>query len=235
MESAAAPVVRKLLQENFVLSDQERSDLLFFLSFFVTRVPLFRNRVEGLIADVGRKMLLMSAHHPDYFAKTLREAHKGKRNFTPEEIEELRQWTLDDTRYRVRGSLTASLAMGMQLTMETVFPLFNDMKWAFLQSSHPNHFVTSDSPVSWIDPRISNPIYGYGLANKNIEVTFPLGPELCLLDTWEGRTGPVHILPRGVERLNWRRAAFADRYVFANCRELAEVAVRIRSESQPAK
>jgi Protein of unknown function (DUF4238) len=80
VESAAAPVVRTLLAGQYAITGEERANLLFFVAFFVTRIPQFRNRVENFIGEIGRKMLIMSAHHPEHFERSVREAHQARKS-----------------------------------------------------------------------------------------------------------------------------------------------------------
>src|SRR5262245_27916750 len=55
LESAAAPVIRKLLATPEAgLEGQDRADLLFFMAFFIIRVPYFRNMIEKFAADVAK-------------------------------------------------------------------------------------------------------------------------------------------------------------------------------------
>jgi hypothetical protein len=188
IESVAAPAVRKLLRAEFDLSGQEREDLLFFMAFFATRVPFFRNTIEQFFGEVGKMVLVMSTAHPEYFERTMREAHKGKTEFSSEEIEELRQWTMDDRNYTIRAAPSLSLAAMLESALDTVYPVFGQMRWLILRATGSERFVTCDSPVSWVDPTPRPPFYsGHGLAMRKVEVTFPAGPEVALLGTWEGQ------------------------------------------------
>jgi hypothetical protein len=58
LESAAAPVIKKLLaSDDAALEGQDRADLLFFMAFFVVRVPFFRNMLEKFAADMAKMVL----------------------------------------------------------------------------------------------------------------------------------------------------------------------------------
>lgn len=206
--------------------------LLFFMAFFVTRVPFFRNLFENSMGEVMRMRLRMAAQDRDYFEQMAKKAYEGKRELTPEEIEKARQWVLKGSGYTVREAPEVSLGIGMQLAMETIYPLFSEMRWSFLQADSGDHFITCDSPVSWFDPTPRPPISGgHGLAMRNVEVTFPIGTELCLLGTWEGPTGLLGVRP-DVEVANRRRVAFAERYIFADSGDRARWAVGTRRQME---
>ncbi len=65
LESAAAPVIKKLVtSDDAGLEGQDRADLLYFMTFFVVRVPIFRSMLEKSAADLVKMMLQESAGHP---------------------------------------------------------------------------------------------------------------------------------------------------------------------------
>ncbi len=216
-ESAAAPVINKLLRGERVLGEREREDLFCFMAFLVTRVPFFRDLMERMAGNVHKSVLKVVASQSDYFAWAVRKAHKNKRTFTSEEIEKTRQWTLDEKNYTVHGSPAFSLGMGLEMAMDVVYPLFRQMRWAVLRCADGRCFITSDCPIAWVDPT-PRPAFlaGHGLLMPNVEVTFPLGPGLCLLGTWDGREGSFEVREKIVAEFNRRRVAFAERYAFAS-------------------
>lgn len=231
IESTAAPILRKMLRGELELTDQERADLLFFVAFFVTRVPFFRNLLEEAAGKLGKMVLQLSASGPEHFERTLQKATEGQEALTPQRMEEIRQWVLDGKNYTVRGLPVLSLGLGFQLAYETIYPIFDDMTWALLRPAGQGYFVSSDSPVSWIDPT-PRPAFlrGHGLAMRSVEVTFPLFPRLCLLGTWGQGGGVRDVSDAVVTELNRRRVAFADRYAFADRTEGAHLALRLRRE-----
>lgn len=230
VESAAAPVVRKLLSGEFELTGQERADLLFFTAVFVTRVPFFRKLIEEFAANLVTVDAQESAEHPEHFARTLREALQG-RELTLEEIEATRKIILKGKKYKIRAKPSLSLVLGFEEALDTIYPVLDRMRWAIVRSTGGEHFITSDCPVSWTHPTPRSRFYaGHGLAMKKVEVTFPVGPQLCLLGTWEGPTGVVDATKKMAGEYNSRRVASAERYVFADSEEKARLALAIRQQ-----
>lgn len=236
MESAAAPLIKKLvIADDAALEGQDRTDLLYFMAFFAVRVPFFRNMVEKFAGDAGKRLLQISAGHPEHFERTIREALKGE-DVTPEQIEDMRQLFLDDSGYTMRASPKLSLGAGFEAAMDTVYPVFAQMRWAVLRAGETLRYVTSDAPVSWVDPTMPPP-FAYGLATREVEVTFPLDPTVCVFGTWEGPTGAITVTDRTVEQFNTRRVAFSDRYVFADTEKGARSALDLgrKMEKCPSK
>lgn len=234
LESTAAPVIRRLLvSDDAALEGQDRADLLFFMAFFVIRVPFFRNMLEKFAADMAKMVLQESASHLDYFERTLREALKGKEDLTPEQVEDLRQWVLDESRYTIQPSPKLSIVAGFEAATEAIYPTFDGMRWAVVRAGESFRYITSDTPVSWVDPTISPP-FAYGLQARNVEVTFPVSPTVCVFGTWEGPKGAIKARDRSVKEFNTRRVGFSDRFVFAHSEEGARCALDLRQQMEPA-
>ena len=197
---------------------------------FVTRVPFFRKLIEEFTGNIVTLMGQESAAYPEQFERTLREALQGQ-ELTPEEIEATRKTILEGKKYKIRAKPPLSLVLGFEEALDTIYPVFERMKWSIGRSTAGEHFRTSDCPVSWVDPTPRPRFYaGHGLAMKKVEVTFPVGPQLCLLGTWEGPTGVVDATKKMVGEYNSRRVASAERYVFADSEEKARLALAIRQQ-----
>ena len=98
-----------------------------------------------------------SANNPEYFAHSVREALKGKQELNAEKVEDLRQWVLDPSKYRIRTSPTISMMMGFEMVLDTFYPIFEQMKWAVVRADAEFHFITDDTPLTWIDPTLPPP------------------------------------------------------------------------------
>jgi hypothetical protein len=102
-------VRRIIASDNGKLDGQDRADLLFFMAVFVIRVPFFRHLVENFASNFVKSLMQVSANDPEYFTHSVREALKGKQDLTPDEIEDLRQWVLDQSKYTIRTSPSLSI------------------------------------------------------------------------------------------------------------------------------
>ncbi len=230
METVAAPAVRKLLRGATELTGQEWVDLLFFAAFLAVRTPFVRDTLEKFFGDIARDVLTLSASHPDHYHRTMREAVRG--DLTAEEIEESRLLALRPGALKVRAKAALSLLATFQGANGAVYPAFSRMRWAILRPQSGLFFLSSDNPVSWADPTPRPPAYGgHGLGTRNVQVTFPIGPRVCLLGTWEGPVGPMEVGPGDVEQINRRRVGFAVSQVFAHQEHLAQFALGLRAKA----
>ena len=112
------------------------------------------------------------------------------------------------------------------------------MKWAFLETTNDEYFLTSDNPLYYMDPSYKlGSFYGVGLMNKKLEVTFPLSRNLALLATWEGLTG-YHQANSSIRKIiNWRTIISAQNFVISpeNTSELSELVHKYRNSSPKIK
>ncbi len=69
-----------------------------------------------------------------------------------------------------------SLVAAVEAANDTIYPVLADMRWAFLSAGGSEEFLTCDNPVSWVDPTLPPGFFGSGLGMKQVELTFPVGP-----------------------------------------------------------
>jgi hypothetical protein len=64
-----------------------------------------------------------------------------------EEVEKHRKWALNPDNYTVTTDAGVSIVHGFQLAIETIYPIFSEMRWAFFRAPKGIEFITSDCPV----------------------------------------------------------------------------------------
>jgi hypothetical protein len=97
-------------------------------------------------------------------------------------------------------------------------PVIRNMNWAFLHSPPNCIYITSDRPVTLVNPRIPPALGGAGFGVRGVEVSFPINAHLCMFLTWEGPTVHLDIDENLVSQINWRTMAFAVEAVYAPTR-----------------
>lgn len=118
-----------------------------------------------------------------------------------------------------------SLLMCLQ-SMNTPIQIFSQMAWQFVQTSGTKYFITGDRPVFHCVPdQKPASIFPPGLADKDIEVTFPLSKTICAVGAWRPR--PSKVLYRLIEDetiqiINARTTAAASRYLYGSAKDLFE-------------
>jgi hypothetical protein len=99
----------------------------------------------------------------------------------------------------------------------TPLVLFRQMSWCFYTAPPKTFYVTGDNPVFSCVPSRSGP-YPPGLADKDIEVTFPLTKSICAFGKWgdefncKGEYIPVN--EQVASEINLRTVRAALRFVY---------------------
>ncbi|MBU1615972.1 DUF4238 domain-containing protein, partial [bacterium] len=128
-----------------------------------------------------------------------------------------------------------SFSLEMVSIAKDLAPVFYGMNWAFLEATDDYKFVTSDNPLFYVDlahdPRS---LYGVGLSNKNIEVTFPISQDLMFFGTWQKFEGYKKLNNKFVKEMNRRTISSALRFVFASqCSDKLNRLVQKYKDSTP--
>lgn len=228
VETVVAPIIKRIRKGQCNLTDQERAQLAFHMALGVTRVPGWRGSIQERAGALAQQVMLLAAERPDYFTRIVREANAATQPMTEEEIEDLRQWALDPSNYTIEGTPELSLKLMLRVANRSAAVVY-DMPWMFLTPPDGRQFVSGDNPIHWIDPT-APPAIARGLAHENAVLTFPLGPEVCLVGAW--RDVPVSkVAPEEIiDNINLRPIRYADRCIFAASEQECRRALLLRKE-----
>ena len=159
------------------------------------------------------------ALNPDVLRKNIQrfERETGEKIDMP--LEELYEFIKDESRYEVSVSPNLSLFHLFGHSVR-IAPVIADMKWLTLRTPYGEHFISSDSPASLLDPIQRHPFYGTGFLTPDVELTFPLTRDACLFATWKGDEGDKEAHRVVVQEINRRTAGFALKHAFSSRRSL---------------
>lgn len=90
--------------------------------------------------------------------------------------------------------------------------LFQNMNWCLLESNDKNYFLLSDNPCAIVDPDFERHGMGVGIGNNNVEITFPIGKNHCLIASWNKIPPKIKVSYRQVKAVNQRTALFGERF-----------------------
>ncbi len=200
------------------------------ITFLHNRVPYVRDTIAGFASEAWLRMLQMLASDREAFGRAFREAHKGTSEPEPpeEEMEMARQWMLSGGA-RVSLSQTGAL-QSMFSTVDVIRDGLLQMNWSYLVVPKGRTFITSDVPMSWIDPTPRPAFFsGSGLCMKNVEVSFPICPNVCFLAMWSDsvKTGPA--ASETVDQMNLRRGMWASSLYGSEKEEIEQVVQIVRT------
>ncbi len=214
IECGVAPIFRKIRIQN-KLDDQERMLFSLFLALIMARVPNFRNNIEQALGETAKRMNMILATDSGNFKAMIEnlERDTGKKTGMP--VDEFRKF-IAEGQYDIRATPQFALGMAAGIAVKLI-PIFFEMNWTFLETTGDHKFVTSDNPLSYIDPTHDpKSFYGVGLSNKNVEVTFPISKDLMLLGMWKNFESDKILGNKLVRDMNRRTVISALRFVFAS-------------------
>jgi hypothetical protein len=158
--------------------------------------------------------IIWASHRKGYEASVKQmEKETGKEIGMP--IEELRQFVLKGE-YDIKVAPQFSLALTLA-DFESLHKIFFNMRWAFLKATHEHKFLSGDNPLFYDNPTHDpRSFYGVGLANKKIEVTFPISKDIAAFGSWEGPEGYIQAKNNTVKTINCRTVSSALKFVFSS-------------------
>jgi len=127
---------------------------------------------------------------------------------------------------KIREDMSSHQAMSIPNTVNATYGYVYSMNWVFLVSKG-REFFTSDDPVSLFNANLllkdgSYGVYHPGLAQKAIEVSFPITKNISLMATYDERPDMKYLPVNDevVRALNERQTMYARQVVFSNEKDL---------------
>lgn len=207
IESVAANLIRGKVRSRTPLTDEERMDLSLFIATMQARVPGQREHVGEFMAEMGRKMMAVTAHtmkqDPRRWEAYKRRFEKDTGTKLPDDFQ---PEDLDPSHYKVTTNPQVSMALSFS-TLEPVALMVANKGWRFVVTLDPTLFVTSDFPFGVYDPVTDGTFYGPALASPKTEVSMALTKTIALLAGGEMEgTQWVNASERIVAQINTRTA-----------------------------
>lgn len=226
LENLAAPVIHKILGGNGLTFDDYQVFVV-FVAQMLLRVPARRDSAGQMASEILK-------HKSKGFAANKESFHADYRRFQREtgdtsdlDPENLRQFILGDG-YEL--TVNSSAALGLSLSaIDIATKCLLRMEWLFLRGRGRFRIITCDNPVFYCDPTIPpNSWRGVGLMNPNVEVSFPLSPDVVAFGSYHRkRRMTMDIEPEVVRRFNQHTVDSAFRHIFA-CEDSAALQNFIR-------
>lgn len=214
IESLAAPIVRKLITPQYVLTPEKASDLVVFVAFTFVRTPVWREQLDRVAVKVKREHDSKLAQDKERFYETLREVDTEK-IMTEVDYEKLRQMFLGgeyEVRQKSAGfNLWAMFTSGLQVVKELA-----EFRYQAHYAPPGKEFIASDNPVYTVGPDTEGSmVVGTGFGWPNVRVYFPLNKRACFYMRRGIQPRAVLATPQFVEQVNYLTMLTATRYLYA--------------------
>ncbi len=235
VEQHAAPALARLREDPDALSPQDRETIAFFLAFQESRTPAGLIRSERMRQAVFEIQASMDLSSPNSFRRAFKS--DATQSMSPEELEAMRermQKQLLEGRVGYESPRTGALSQILKAANDIASEVYS-LDWTVL-TADGGEFITSDRPISMVDPTPEHPWTGNAWRSSGNAISFyPLSSTKGLFMT-PGDHGLATATSRApqVRRLNLMTYGWAERFLYGTSQE-AVVRVRRQARSHPAE
>jgi hypothetical protein len=183
---------------------EDEGNVAFLLTLMHIRVPKYKRNIEtGLRMSVESVGELMWRH--------------GKLPPMPEKIRKLGLKSFQELFKIEIHNWIILLYMYDSAINSTLVDIIDKMSFNLVVPPEGGQFITGDTPVSIYHPNYDSiRPYGIGFLDKEIEVTFPLSPELMLFASWNADRRAINLNKDQFKEYNRRTVIMADQFIYSN-------------------
>lgn len=213
-ESIVAPIIRKLANPQFKITDAQRGELYAFVAMTFVRVPAWREFLDRRAAELMKKVTKDRAADKERFYADCKEYQE--QSGATFDIEEMRQWAIKGEYEVQQKSLGYNLRVMFQACNTITEMLVKYYGHVVLYAPSDTFFLTCDNPVATILPDQDRMGFvGVGFGWKQTHIIFPLNKRACLV-LQRGASGEQQLATeRRVQQTNDLMMAVAQQYVYA--------------------
>ena len=175
LEGKYAEVFRSKIKNKIPLNEEEHIIFCAFVCVMLQRTLRHKDNLERFLNEL--------IEHAEALETTHNAPHK--------QSEEIKQYKEN------------SHKLGVVQTLPDITELLMKMNIAFLCAEGGAKFITSDDPCNLFNPDLQwQRFYSPGLAQRNIQVTLPLSPNIMLCMSWSNLRGYLQLEKNRVEDAN---------------------------------
>jgi hypothetical protein len=220
IETRASEVLPKL-ERGHKLTGTEPNVVAGYVAFQQGRVPAARDVFQELIEHIGQRGTEAELSKP-LTPKQIEQNMRHGLGSTPEEVEELRQQSLEAVRtggvkITMDHIVTASIGA---IHAEQAIPILEAMSWLVVEPAPGEEFVISDNPVVLFSDETPSGV-PVNLLTLDVEVSMPLSRRgMLIMSHIPTVGGHACATAEAVLHLNRRRWLTAKEYVFGSSEEV---------------
>lgn len=220
METAAAPLIRQIVDTWSLPTGVERETLLWFIATLAARVPRQRAEISRFVVDLSKLRLEAAISTPARFERyiqRLRDRGVDVSDFSREELLE----ALNDPAIKCEVNQTWAIGQMFEI-VKTLAPLVVARQWCVLvaEPDAPD-FICSDNPVSLVLRHPSPDRWcGIGWAMPDTCAIVPISKRIALYGLLDVKL-PQHlsVSTRTVATMNTATLACAQKHVYSAIRD----------------
>jgi Protein of unknown function (DUF4238) len=216
IESVVAPIIRKLANPQYQLTEENAAKLYMFVASLFARVPSWRSYMNAAVADMAKRIQQKGAQEREKFHRWCADFEQKTGRQLPVTYEELRQYVIKGDYTIKQGSDAYNLGMMFKSAI-TVAKELATFACEILYAPEGHVFITSDAPVFTVRPDGRGQAeIGMGFGWRGVEVYLPLNKRACLRLRRDVAPGAIEISERGVQQINDAVMATAARHIYSS-------------------
>lgn len=205
IETAYGKIYQDKISQRKPLTVMERRVMAIFIASMLERSPRRREAMQDMFDQVRRITEQMRATVAGMTPKQKRRFEAAQPFVTAED----RKKSIPADEFLKAGKDVPSFhSAGIPESVAAIAPIIFDMNWGFMaRPTNSDPFITSDSPCTLDNPSLPpRSFLGPGLAQKDVEVSMSLSPDLAVLCGWKLKTDCLYIPvgPDNVAEINRR-------------------------------
>ncbi|WP_435017606.1 DUF4238 domain-containing protein [Tundrisphaera sp. TA3] len=209
IERPGGDAIQKILERQ-PLTDSELRAFAVHVGSMIRRIPFHREWGRGIAADYLPGAIEEERRNFPVLLREVAEQHGHDEDWVQARIAVMERVLKEH-----QGELPQNIVdmVDSPFPSENVVAVLLTMHWRVLQSTGPQHFVTSDYPANFFLKE------GIGLAVKDTELIFPISKEVALHGSHQPVVRPFFRDPanqRFVREVNKRMIMQATRFVFSH-------------------
>ena len=215
VESVHASLLSRIVDSHTV-ETTDIEELALMVALMYCRVPKFKGMIENVMKSTVEEMgdiMHRKGRFPSPPPELAQEFEEhGITKFKDMVSVKISNWALLENMYMIASS-------------RPLLDLLSKMSVEVLCAPDDAYFFTGDTPVA---------VYGGSLAHKDVEVSFPLSPQVAILLSWKRRDQGCRILSRqDVQEYNRRTVVMSDRFLYSatECQPIKKLVADFALES----
>jgi hypothetical protein len=215
VESRAAPIIRKLANPQYELTQENLSHLIVFVSFMFARVPSWREYLNTMMESAVKQTQVNLARDNTKFEAMCEGFERSTGKPLGMNREKLREFILGG-KYEIKQTSEAFNLGSMFMSGLRIMEGLMHFGCEVLYAPQGKFFVTSDSPVYTVLPdKTGQATVGVGFGWPGVEVVFPLNKKACLRMKQGLRPRSAVLAESGFEKIQGLVMATAARYLYS--------------------
>ena len=217
IEGRVSPIICRLINSETSIQKHEIPELALFLSLLAARVPRSIGMAKEICELNNLYILKKFTQNPREIQKFIDSEKITNNSYKESTIQDIQNKLKDfENRIHIKVNKKYATLLSISLFLELYY-IFSKMNWCLCNSTKNIFFISSDCPVvSFVPSENGTALLGCGYGLQNVEISFPLSPQKCLLLDNIRKQKHRTVSDIFVKEINKRTAWTAEKFIISN-------------------